>query len=358
LTITAACGPGNFFGDTDADTASTDSDGSDSGSPDDDVPPDPSVDPDPTATPDPTTDPDPTGMPPPDPVPTCAPVVPAGPACPDALQQPTIIYDAAYAWSGAIAIDDAALYPAMSDDDFGGIAHVDKCTGEIYALATDIYAAEIVATNDAIMWSDPFVYGGLLSAPKSGGDPTLIVGDLSPYALVVAGDLLVFSTDNEVWRASMDGSMATPYDVPPGNAYALAYDGQSIFFADYDGNIYQLDPVSGAYELFLSDQADAVFAADCEYVFWRDWNLMLRRTHRETLSSSVVWDVPVYGVAHDTETIYVGMEGSLLAFDKDTLEPVELASHPDDWVVDVAVDATHVYWMVANDAELWAAPKL
>jgi hypothetical protein len=57
-------------------------------------------------------------------------------------------------------------------------------------------------------------------------------------------------------------------------------------------------------------------------------------------------------------SIYVGTEGGVTAFDKHTLQSVEFASHPRDLVANVAVDATHVYWLLPGAAQLWAAPKL
>jgi hypothetical protein len=355
---TAACGPSNFFGDLDSDAAPTDSETSGSESLDDDAQPDPSADPDPTATPDPTVDPDPTGMPPPDPVPTCAPVLPAGAACPEVLQQPTIIYDGDWIFTGAMAIDDNALYASVAEGETPNIQRIDKCTGESYALAHDAYPAEIVATGDSIAWSDAYDSGDLLIVPKSGGDPKPLAEGLWPYSLVAAGNLLVFSTGDGLWNVPVNGGRATRYDVPPGYSYAIAYDGQSVFVTDYDGSIYQLDPVTGAYELLLTDSAEVVFAADCDYLFWRDWNYVMHRTERATLSTYDLEGLPVYAVAQDADIVYVAAEESLTAFDKETLATVELSSHPNDFVIDVAVDATYVYWLTANDATLWAAPKL
>lgn len=242
------------------------------------------------------------------------------------------------ACSGIDASSDPENCGACGHSCLGG-----SCTGGVCApvLLSNTGSPLGVALDDArVYFVSATADGGVYSVAKDGSDQTMLVGGVpTPQRLTVNGNQVFFTASGEVGRVDTDGSNFRVLSKTGTSGWEILVDGSEVFFMEpYTGFVRSM-PIDGAPDAGVAD----AFAPAGSY----GWSLAVS-------GSDLVW------TARGTVALPDGgvppADGTLQAKSKDGSGTVRIVASNQGDPLQVAADATGIYWVNGSRDLVMALP--
>jgi hypothetical protein len=249
-----------------------------------------------------------------------------------------------------------------------GSMHSATTVGAGFTEATAMAAlgpALFLTTKATVEGGVPTRNGGLFMVPKSGGDALLLAEDHRGAAYTDLafddGTILVGTSDGRVIRVPQFGGASTEIVSGSPPIVALAADANHVFFAHAKGAVLSVDK-NGSNPTVVASPGGSVravtLAGDQLYVAYDDGaSGALLRVTTTTLESTTVAKTTgaLSGLSVGADFAYMSnTEGSVFAA-KLQGGAVSSIAHEQPSPCGVAADATSVYWIATEGANLWRA---
>jgi hypothetical protein len=269
--------------------------------------------------------------------------------CEASLCVPEVLADGLY-FPRRISLADGAVYWTTPDS----ICRSPSKGGEVEVLAEGLDDAyDITVGEGVIVWTD-IGSDEVTSMPMDGGPPAVLVQAGNPFAITILDGYAYFtdtynkaSSDERVTRVPLEGG--APFDIVLSTeAKMLALDSESLYFTDPINNTLQKAPASGGGE--PSALATGIFslgevAEAGDDVYFTG----LEGTFKAPKSGGDVTPL-AYGSSHGlavdaTHVYFSAYDGRVHKVPREGGAATALAQS-DLYAGDLAVDETHVYWIL------------
>ncbi|MEP7122105.1 MAG: hypothetical protein ABJE95_14395 [Byssovorax sp.] len=284
-----------------------------------------------------------------------------GSACNAGLCEPVVLASGLY-FASRLALDAARVYWTSAAGDVSALPLAGGAIATLAAGQDDPF--DLAVDAHGVYWTSVGA-NTVQSIPLAGGVPVLLAAAGNPLGIALRGDVVYFadsydklSNDDHVRRVPLPAGPPSVVAATSG-AHLVAVDDARVYWTDTAGAaVWSAPPGGGAPTLLASGIVDAT---EIEVDEAAAYVTGLEATFRIPLAGgppqALVWGAG-RGLAIDASHLYVGAaDGRVLRVAK-TGGPALALARTELYPSDIAVDDTHVYWVVRSQAgELVRTPK-